>query len=212
MIYDDYLFYKKYPILFVNSRIKSDVFLIGKYMEYHITDSLRCIRAFSSLDCYNDMLFGDRKIKKNRISYYHHYVISLLTNLGLIIDGQNILEESIGGKIYDFNIEKGARNTIIHIFEKTKKYYGMGLNVNGFNVIEEDRDFKFRDIKTPLGTLDLIDKKFITYGDQRKNKDEESLKSYIIDLLKIEKDLENYNIEIQRFNEYVGNYFKATNV
>ena len=211
MIYDDYLEYKKCPIIFGNSKVKLDVFLTMKYLEFHISDSLRCIKSFNNLNCYNSQLYGNVEEKKNRISYYHHYMISLLTNLGLIIEGQKTLESIIGGKIYDFMLEKGARNTIVHIFEKTTKYYNMGIKVNGFNVIEDENDLKFRDIKTPLGTLDLIDNRILIYGDNKSNKKEEDIKSYTIDLIKLKMNLENYLIEIKHFNEYINNFFQVVN-
>ena len=207
MIIDDYLLYKKSGIRLGNPGIKIDVLLMVYHLDFHLKDSIRCLLSFDDLNCYNRCLYGDINEKKNRIQYYHHYVISLLTNLGLIIDGQNELKKSIGGFLYKFELEKKSRNTIVHIFEKTKKYYDYGLKVNGFNVIEDVDDIKYRDIKTHLGTLDLLEKKFLIYGDNATNKDVNCIVPATIDLVTLKDELEKYLSEISSFKKYLNCYF-----
>ena len=211
MLIDLFNIYKKGLFFGSNGeKIDRSIFLINYYLKYHIEDALRNLKGINDIKCYNYELYGDINKKQNKISYYHHLVVSLLMNLALINSGNEKLHGKIGGSLFEIEFSNKARNTIAHIFDKIDVYSKLDIKLNGFNVIFDKDDFKLYSIKKPIGTLDLINNKILIHGNnhvKRKPLETKNIEDASVDLIKLKSDLDSANASIKEFDEFISNFF-----
>ena len=209
-IIDIYNLYKEKGILIRsnNDGLSQETTMITYYLKYHILDSIRCIHALSSIECYNEVLYGDIKEKINRINYYHHYVVSLIMNLGVIYQGSESIKEHLGAKLIHLSMGILARNSIAHIFQKTKEYNDLGITLSGFNLIENEGDGFLHSIKKPLGLYDIPNQTIRIYGSRNKNinLNKDDVIDDSIKLPELRKQLEKALDEVNLFSKFLKDY------